>query len=327
MRFKVVITDYIYGEPDEEARILGAIGAELELHDCKTEDEVLEVTRDADGVLNTYAPMPRRVIEGLRECKAIARYGIGFDTIDVDAATEKGIAVMNVPTYCVDEVADHALALILAASRKVLHFDRSIRSGRWDWRDGKPIQRLRTQTLGLVAVGRIGRALVERIRPIGMRVIAFDPYVPDDKMKEMGIEPVSLDELLAESDIISVHTPLTKETRHMLAYEQFRKMKRTAILVNTSRGPVINVSDLARALEEKHIALAALDVLEKEPPAKDDPILKLENVILTPHTAFYSEGSVRESKITASGDVARVLTGKRPVNCVNPKVLEKLGLR
>jgi D-3-phosphoglycerate dehydrogenase / 2-oxoglutarate reductase len=327
MKFKVVITDYIYGEPDEETKVLCKIDAELELHQCKTEDEVLEVSRGADGILNTYAPMPRRVIEGLERCKAIARYGIGFDTIDGEAATEKGIAVMNVPTYCVDEVADHTLALILAASRKVLLFDHSIRNGGWDWREGKPIQRLRTQTLGLVAVGKIGRALVERIKPIGMRVIAFDPYIPDDKMREMGVEPVSFDKLLEESDIISVHTPLTKETRHMLGYEQFKKMKRTAILVNTSRGPVVNIPDLIMALEERRIALAALDVLEKEPPAKSDPILKLDNVILTPHTAFYSEGSVKESKITASEDVARVLTGKRPMNCVNPKVLERLGLK
>jgi len=327
MRFKVVITDYIYGEPDEETKILGEIGARLELHQCKTENDVFEVSKDADGILSTYAPMPRRVIEGLEKCRAIARYGIGFDTIDVDAATEKGIAVMNVPTYCVDEVADHTLALILAASRKVLLFDRSIRNGSWNWRNGMPIQRLRTQTLGLVAVGRIGRALVERIRPIGMRIIAFDPYIPDDRMREMGVEPVSLDKLLEESDIISVHTPLTKETRHMLGHEQFKKMKSGAILVNTSRGPVLSVPDLVRALEEKHIGLAALDVLEKEPPTEDDPILKLDNVILTPHTAFYSEGSVKESKITASRDVAKVLTGKRPVNCVNPKVLEKLKLK
>jgi D-3-phosphoglycerate dehydrogenase len=327
MKFKVVITDYIFGEPDEETKVLSKIDAELEFHQCKTEDEVLEVSRGADGIMNTYVQMTRRVIEGLERCKAIVRYGIGFDTIDLEAATEKGIAVMNVPTYCVDEVADHTLALILAASRKVLLFDHSIRNGGWDWREGKPIRRLRTQTLGLVAVGRIGRALVERIRPIGMRVIAFDPYIPNDKMREMGIEPVSFDRLLEESDIVSVHTPLTKETRHMLGYEQFRKMKRTAILVNTSRGPVVNIPDLIMALEERRIAFAALDVLEKEPPAKNDPILKLDNVILTPHAAFYSESSVKEAKITAAEDVARVLTGKRPMNCVNPKVLERLGLK
>jgi D-3-phosphoglycerate dehydrogenase len=327
MTFDVIITDYIYGEPDEEIKVLEKIGAKLELHQCSTEDEVIEVSKNADGILNTYAPISRRVIETLKKCKAIARYGIGFDTIDLDAATEKGIAVMNVPTYCVDEVADHTLALILAASRRVTLFDRAIREGSWDWRDGRPIHRLRDRTLGLIAVGRIGRALVERIRPIGMRIMAFDPYVPDERMREMGIEPVTFDRLLEEADIISVHTPLTKETRHMLGYEQFKKMKNTAILVNTSRGPVVNIPDLVRALEEGRIGIAALDVLEREPPPKDDPILKLDNVILTPHTAFYSEGSLKEAKITASEEVARVLTGRRPVNCVNPKVLDKLALK
>ncbi|MCJ7517938.1 MAG: hypothetical protein MUO18_08265, partial [Methanomassiliicoccales archaeon] len=159
MTFNVIITDYIYGEPDEEIKVLEKIGAKLELHQCSTEDEVIEVSKNADGILNTYAPIYRRVIETLKKCKAIARYGIGFDTIDLDAATEKGIAVMNVPTYCVDEVADHTLALILAASRRVTLFDRTIREVSWDWRDGRPIHRLRDRTLGLIAVGRIGRAL------------------------------------------------------------------------------------------------------------------------------------------------------------------------
>ncbi|MBM4237289.1 MAG: C-terminal binding protein [Euryarchaeota archaeon] len=327
MKLKVVITDYIYGEPDEERRILEKIGAELELHECRSEEEVLEAAKDADGILNTYAPVSRRVIEGLRRCRVVVRYGIGFDTIDLEAATEKGIVAVNIPTYCIDEVADHTLALILSAARKVVAYDRIVREGKWDWRDARPIHRLRNQTLGLIAVGRIGRALIERAKPLGLRIIASDPYVPDEKMREMGAEPVTLEKLLAESDIVSVHTPLTKETRHMLRYEQFRKMKRSAILVNTSRGPVIKVPDLARALEEGLIAYAALDVLEKEPPGRDDPILRQENLVLTPHASFYSEGSVREVKITASEEVVRVLTGRRPLSCVNPKVLEKLDLK
>ncbi len=327
MRLRIVITDYIYGEPDEERRIFEGIGAELEFNQCRSEEEVLQAARDADGILNTYAPVSRRVIEGLTRCKVIARYGIGFDTIDLDAATERGIVAVNVPTYCIDEVADHTLALILSAARKVVAYDRSVRRGSWDWRDARPIHRLRNQTLGLIAVGKIGRALIERAKPLGLRIIASDPYVPDEKMREMGAEPVSLERLLEESDIVSVHTPLTKETRHMLGYEQFRKMKRSAILVNTSRGPVINVADLARALQEGLIAYAALDVLEEEPPGQDDPILKQENLVLTPHASFYSEGSVREVKISASEEVIRVLTGRKPLSCVNPKVLEKLDLK
>lgn len=327
MKLRVVITDYIYGEPDEEREVLRRIGADLEMHQCQTEEEVIDVAKDADGILNTYAPVSRRVIESLRKCRAIGRYGIGYDTIDVATATERGIAVMNVPTYCVDEVADHTLALILAAARRVSIYDRSIRGGSWDWRDGRPIGRLRGQTLGLVAVGRIGRSLAERVRSMGMRVIAYDPYVPAERMREIGVEPVDLDTLLRTSDVISVHTPLTSETRYMLGRGQFAKMKRTAILVNTSRGAVVNVPELVEALRDKVIGFAALDVLEKEPPSPDDPILGLDNVVLTPHAAFYSEGSVKEVKITASEDVARVLTGRRPINCVNPSVIERLGLK
>ncbi|MBC7107217.1 MAG: C-terminal binding protein [Methanomassiliicoccales archaeon] len=326
MGLKVVITDYIYGEPTEEVEILKKINAEVSLFQCKTEDDVIEIARDADAILNTYAPISRRVIERLERCRVIARYGIGYDTIDVEAATEKKIVVVNVPTYCIDEVADHTLALILCALRKITVYDRAIRKGSWDWRDARPIHRLKEMTLGLIAVGKIGRALAERVKPIGMRIIAFDPYVPDEKMREIGIEPVSLDTLLREADVISIHTPLTKETRHMIRYEKFKLMKRNAVLVNTSRGGVIKTDDLVKALQEGLIAFAALDVLEDEPPPRDHPLLKFENVILTPHTSFYSEGSLKEVKKTAAEEIVRVLTGRKPLSCVNPDVLKRIDL-
>ncbi|MDH7507816.1 MAG: C-terminal binding protein [Methanomassiliicoccales archaeon] len=327
MGFKVVITDYIYGEPTEEIEILKKIDAEVSLFQCKTENDVIQVARDADAILNTYAPVSRRVIERLERCRVIARYGIGYDTIDVEAATEKGIVVVNVPTYCIDEVADHTLALILCALRKITVYDKAIRKGSWDWRDARPINRLKEMTLGLIAVGKIGRALAERVKPIGMRIIAFDPYVSEKKMREIGIEPVSLDRLLRESDVISIHTPLTKETRHMINYDKLKLMKRGAILVNTSRGGVIKTDDLVRALEEGLIAFAALDVLEDEPPPKDHPLLKFENVVLTPHASFYSEGSLKEVKNTAAEEIVRVLTGRKPLSCVNPDVLTRVELK
>jgi len=327
MSFKVVITDYIYGEPTEEVEILKTINAEVSLFQCKTEDDVIEIAKDADAILNTYAPVSRRVIERLERCRVIARYGIGYDTIDVEAASEKRIVVVNVPTYCIDEVADHTLALILSALRKITLYDRAIRKGSWDWRDGRPIHRLKEMTLGLIAVGKIGRALAERVKPIGMKIIAFDPYVPEEKMREIGIEPVSLDKLLKESDVISIHTPLTKETRHMIRYEKFKLMKRDAVLVNTSRGGVVKTDDLVRALEEGLIAFAALDVLEDEPPPADHLLLKFENVVLTPHAAFYSEGSLKEVKRTAAEEIVRVLTGRKPLSCVNPDVLNRVELK
>lgn len=327
MGLKVVITDYIYGEPTEEVEILKKIDAEVNLFQCKTEDDVIEIAKDADAILNTYAPVSRRVIERLERCRVIARYGIGYDTIDVEAASEKRIVVVNVPTYCIDEVADHTLALILSALRKITLYDRAIRKGSWDWRDGRSIHRLKEMTLGLIAVGKIGRALAERVKPIGMKIIAFDPYVPEEKMREIGIEPVSLDKLLKESDVISIHTPLTKETRHMIRYEKFKLMKRDAVLVNTSRGGVVKTDDLVRALEEGLIAFAALDVLEDEPPPADHPLLKFENVVLTPHAAFYSEGSLKEVKRTAAEEIVRVLTGRKPLSCVNPDVLNRVELK
>ncbi|MCQ5375102.1 MAG: C-terminal binding protein, partial [Methanomassiliicoccales archaeon] len=226
-----------------------------------------------------------------------------------------------------DEVADHTLALILSALRKITLYDRAIRKGSWDWRDGRPIHRLNEMTLGLIAVGKIGRALAERVKPIGMKIIAFDPYVPEEKMREIGIEPVSLDKLLKESDVVSIHTPLTKETRHMIRYEKFKLMKRDAVLVNTSRGGVVKTDDLVRALEEGLIAFAALDVLEDEPPPADHPLLKFENVVLTPHASFYSEGSLKEVKRTAAEEIVRVLTGRKPLSCVNPDVLNRVELK
>lgn len=326
MAFKVVITDYIYGEPTEEIEILKTIGAEVEMHQCKTEKEVIETAKDADAILNTYAPVSRKVIENLERCKVIVRYGIGYDTIDTEAATEKSIVVVNIPSYCIEEVADHTLALMLCALRKITVYDRAIRKGKWDWRDARPINRLKELTLGLIAVGKIGRAVAERVKPIGMKIIAFDPYVPENKLRELGIEPVSLNYLLKNSDVISIHTPLTKETRHMIDYEKIKTMKRGAVLINTSRGAVIKTEDLIRALEEELISCAALDVLEFEPPPADFPLLKFENVVLTPHASFYSEGSLKEVKRIAAEEVVRVLSGKKPLSCINPEVLEKVKL-
>jgi len=325
-RYKVVVSDYDYADLGIEREILREIGAELVPSQCRTEEEVLEVARDADAILSQYAPISRRVIESLSKCKVIGRYGIGVDTIDVEAATERGIAVVNVPSYCEDEVSDHTLALILACTRKIVQFTADVKGGKWDWKRGRPIFRLRGQTLGLVAFGKIPKLVAKKARALGLNVIAYDPYVPEEEFARFGVKKVGFDELLQEADIISVHTPLTEETRHMFSTREFRAMKRSAYIINTSRGPVIDEKALCDALTSGEIAGAGLDVLEEEPPKGDNPLLRLDNVVLTPHVAWYSEDSQEELRTKLAQDIARVLTGKIPEGFVNPEVGEGLKL-
>jgi len=257
------------------------------------------------------------VIKSLNRCKIIARYGVGVDNIDVEAATEQHIIVANVPDYCLDEVSTHALGLILASARKIIFLDRKVRERTWDFKIAKPLFRTQGKILGLFGLGRIARMVAQKALGFGFKVIAFDPYVSEANSK---IEMVTLKRLLSDSDFLSIHVPLTDETRHSFSENKLRTMKKTAYLVNTSRGPIVDEKALYVALKEKWIAGAALDVMENEPPDWEDPLLKLDNVIITPHSSFYSEESYVELKTKVAESIRSVLKGELPRAMVNPQV-------
>ena len=320
---KVVIADSDYGDVDIERAIIEEAGFELIAAQCKTEDEVIEVARDAAAVVTQYAAITARVIAELRECRVIARYGTGVDIVDVEAATEHNVLVTNVPNdWCENEVADHAMALLLAVSRKINVYDRATRAGTWQWQSGAPIHRLRGRILGLLAFGAIARAIAGRGRGFGMRIMAHDPYVPADEITATGAKAASFDELVTASDCLVIQAPLTPQTDHLFDEAQLRRMKPTAILINTARGPIVDDHALHRALSEGWIAGAGLDDIEEE-PAKvrgwrpDNPLLRLDNVVITPHVAYYSEESVGTVRRFAAEEVVRVLTGDPPLSPVN----------
>lgn len=318
-KFKIVITDCDHPSVDIEKKIFHTINAEVTLEDCKTEEDVITVASDADGIVNQYAPLTRKVIESLKKCKIIARYGVGVDNIDVEAATEHEIIVANVPDYCVDEVSTHAMSLILACARGLTILDRRVREKNWDFTIVKPLFRTEGQIVGLFGLGRIARKVAQKALGFGFKVIAYDPYV---SKSESDIEIVSLKQMLADSDFLSIHAPLTGETRHFFGEDELKQMKKTAFLVNTSRGPIVDEKALYQALKEKWIAGAALDVMEKEPPDWNNPLLKFDNVIFTPHISFYSEESYKELKTKVADSVLAVLKGNLPRSAVNPQVFK-----
>lgn len=320
-RPKVVITDHVFPSLEIERALLGAIGAEIVVTQATSDGQLLDVVTGADALLVCYAPITRRVIERLDRCRVIARYGIGVDNVDVDAATARGIVVTNVPDYCVDEVSDHALALLLGCARRLAFLDRRVRGGRWDARDATPMHRLRGQVLGLIGFGKIPRRLAGKARALGLDLLAFDPYVPAEEMTAHVTTKVTLEDLLARSDFVSVHAPLVAETRGLIGEAALRAMKPTAYLINTSRGPLVSFDAVVRALREGWIAGAALDVLETEPPAATGMFGELDTLLLTPHVAFYSEEAVQELQRKAVDSVVRVLSGEAPrypVNAVRP---------
>ena len=323
-RPKVVITDCDQGSIEEERAVFGKLEADLDWAQILGQEEIVSRCHDADGLIIQYAPLTRWVLERLPRCEVVSRYGVGVDTIDVETATELGIIVANVPAYCVDEVSDHTLALFLSLARKVNLLDRSIRSGTWDFRVAIPIHRLTGMTYGIVGCGRIGQGVARRVSAFGLRVIGYDPYLTEAG----GIQLVSLETLLAESDFISIHCSLTESSHHLFGKDQFRRMERRPLVMNLSRGAVVDEAALIQALERGWISGAALDVLESEPPDARSPLLRRDNVILTPHIGFYSEESKSELKRRTAENVARVLKGKLPDSVVNREVVgrSKAGL-
>lgn len=316
---KVVLTDYVWDSLAVEKQILGDL-ADLVPMKAKSPDEFLGAAGDCDALLNTYAgPITAEVMAKMPKCKIIARYGIGVDTIDLDAATQAGIIVTNNPSYCIEEVAEHTMALLLAAARKIPFYDRMVRGGRWEVPPGKPIFRLAGRTLGLVGFGNIARQVAVRATAFGMQILYYDPFVREGQSGVPG-RSVDLDTLLRESDFVSLHPPLTPQTRKMIGDEAFSKMKPAAVLINCARGPVVDTDALVRALDGAKIAGAALDTVDPEPLANPHALRGRENVTITPHTAWYSEQAMAGLQAGAPAEVRRVLSGEWPVNVVNRAV-------
>jgi len=311
--FLVAVADSPFPSLEPVEKALRPLGARLSLSASSAAPDILAVARDADALLVCYAKLPGDLIRELTRCKIIGRTGLGVDNIDLAAARERKIIVTYVPDYCMDEVSDHAMALLLALARKVAYANSLVQGGRWEMAAVAPIHRLKDRTLGLVGFGNIPRALAPKAQAFGLRVLAHDPFVGRDVFASRRVEGVGLDELLATSDFVSVHAPLTPQTRGLIDASALAKMKPGAFIINTARGPLIDEKALIAALDSGRIGGAALDVLETEPPPKDSALIGRPNVVLTPHTAFYSVEALEELQIKCATDVARVLSGRAPV--------------
>ena len=321
-KFKVVITDHEYDNIENEKQALS--GLDVELLDCqyKKPEDILRVAKDADALIIQYAKMPRALVEQLDRCKVIARYATGFDGIDLQACTEKGIYVCNVSDYCREEVSTYALSLLLEMTTRVGKHDAWTHQGNWFGMPGKQ-HSLKHQVIGVVSFGRIAKSFIDKIKPLCDNIWVYDVHGDVDAVSQYGAVPKTLDEIYEGADYISLHCPLTDQTRHLIDRDALQKMKKSAVLINVARGAVVSEADLVWALENGEIAGAALDVLEQEPPEKDNPLFRFDNVIISPHAAWYSEESQAILQRTPAEDVARVLRGELPLNLVNKEILNQ----
>lgn len=312
-RFRIVVTDNDHGSLEQERAVLANSGLDATLTEaaCCSEEDVIAAGQNADAFLVQYAPITRRVLQACPRLKIIVRYGVGVDSIDLEAARERGVYVANVPDYCVDEVSDHALALMLALARKIVLQANACRAGAWDFNLARPVHRLRGQTAGLVAFGRIARALAAKLQALGLEVLAYDPFLTQRQASPHGVTLVSLPELIAASDHIINLAPLTADTRHLIGEEELRAAKPTANIISVSRGGIIDEQALLNALREGRLAGAALDVREGEPPAQSG-LMAMENVIHSPHMSFYSEEAIVQLKREVMREAVRVLKGEKP---------------
>ena len=322
MRHPVVaVSDSVFPNLNPAREVLSRIGAELLLAEASTPQAIMQVARDADALLVTYAKVTAEMIGQMTGCRIIARFGIGVDNVDIAAATNASIVVTRVPDYCIDEVSDHTMALLLALARKIPFANSRAHAGRWEMPAVVPIHRLRGSVLGLVGFGRISQLVATKAKAFGLRVISYDPFVCEETMQRAGVEKVDFSELVKVSDHISIHTPLVPETNHLFNADVFRRMKPTAHLINTARGSIVDEEALAQALDQGRLSGAALDVLSPEPPSTS-PLFGRDNVILTPHMSFYSAESLIELQSKAAEEVVRVLTGDAPRNPLNPEALK-----
>lgn len=326
-RYTVLVTDYAWPSLDIEREILADVGAELLVAETGEEEELVALAPRADAILTNWKRVPPASLDAAPACLVVSRFGVGLDNIPVERATALGMLVTNVPDFCVEEVSDHAMALLLACARRVVTFARITRAGEWNLEAGRGLPRLRGQTLGLIGLGGIARTLVPKAHGFGLDVVAWTPRLTSDALPDGVRAAASLEDLLATSDYVSLHAPSTSDTRGLMGEAQFRAMKRSAYLINTSRGALVDEDALAHAVTEGWIAGAALDVLLQEPPPPGHMLLGLDNVIVTPHAAFYSEAAIAELEVKAARNVADVLSGRLPDTVVNPEVLERRNLR
>ncbi len=323
MTKKVLVTDYVWPTTDPERAVIEAGGAELIVAPDGDEDTLIKLARDVDGIMTCFAKVTENVVRAAEKCIVISRYGVGVDNIAVDTATELGIVVTYVPDYCVDEVSDHVIGMMLGWNRRiVMHNDDTKRSGWGNAGLGFRIMRLRDKTFGVVGFGRIGRAAAEKAKAFGMNVLASDPFVSAEDMAAVGVEKVELDKLLQKSHFVTLHSPLIPQTANMMSTEQFDQMRDDAFLINCASGGLIDEDALHDALTTDKIAGAGLDVLVDLAPPIDHRIIQLDNVIVTPHTAFFSQEATLELEERAAGEVIRVFTGQMPENLVNRAVLD-----
>lgn len=318
-RFKVIITDREYENIDNEVRILAELDAEVMDYQFKDMEKILKVAKDADAIIVQYAKMPRELIMQLEKCKIIAKYAAGYDGIDLDAATEKGIYVCNVPDYCTDEVSSHTLALLMEISQRVEKYNVWTHKGNWFSMPGRQ-HNLRKQVIGVISFGKIAQEFIKKVIPLCDNIWVYDYRGRDEAIRAFGAEPKSLEEIIQTCDYISIHCPLTESTYHLFDKNVFMKMKNTAIIINMARGSVVSEEDLIWAIENHEIGGAALDVLEKEPPEADNPLFGYDNVIITPHTAWYSVEAQERLQSTPAEEIVRVLKGQVPINVVNKQV-------
>jgi D-3-phosphoglycerate dehydrogenase len=322
MQREIVVTDTVYDDIETEREIVEASGAAIRLLDASAPEQVIEDAADAAALLTTRTPITGEVLAALSGLRAVVRYGSGYDNVDVDAATERGVVVVNVPDFCVGEVATHALALLLACERRIAQYDRLVRDGVWDWSARTDLDRLRGKTLGIVGFGRVGTRLAEMVRGFELDVVAYSRRTGQETMREYGVEEVTFDELLARADLVSIHTALNDDTYRLFDAAAFETMRETAVLCNTSRGDIVDQDALLAALDDGEIAVAGLDVLAEEPPADDDPLVTHDDVVVTPHVAWYSQRAKQQLQRRVAEEALAVLRGETPEHAVNPEVLE-----
>lgn len=327
--FKVYVTDYDYPDLAIERSVLEPIGAEVIGLQDRTGTRLAELAADADALLEQYAQINAATIRKLKHCKVIARYGIGTDIVDLAAAARAGITVTNVPDYCIDEVADHSISMALMLARSIPSYNAATHDGRWHWTDWeRPINRLRGATFGLVGFGRIAQNMARKLAPFGFEILAFDPYVSSGAMRSHGVRKVSLDELLAASDLVDVMCPYTEETHHLIDAAALARMKDGAILINCARAKIVDNAALYDALKSGHLASAALDDVEGEPAKSEtwnpenNPLFSLSNCLITPHAAYISQQSLIEARQTAAENVRAILEGHTAPNTVPTHIPE-----
>jgi D-3-phosphoglycerate dehydrogenase / 2-oxoglutarate reductase len=321
MGFLVIHTDPHHTDFRHEQAELDAIGATLRPLNVTTEAEVAAACRDADALLVTYAKIGKTALAGMPKLKIVVRTGVGYDSLDVSAATERKVMVANVPDYCISDLAEHTMAMLLTWWRRIAELDEQVRTEGWG-RPLKPVYRLEGKTLGILGMGRMGQAVAARAGGFGLKLVGYDPYAPPAAFAAVGVEPVGLESLLRASDIVTIHSLLSAETRGIICQQTLRQMKPTAVIVNTARGGLIVTDDLVRALREGWIAGAALDVTDPEPLPMDHPIRTLPRVLVTPHAAWYSEEAEPELRRRAARTIVEALRGERPASLLNPEVLD-----